>query len=384
MEFSMKYVIWAKDNEQYSFTIFVKNIPQQDDAKMKLKKGKLCIEHASEIVIKSIYDDLYSYGISPDDTYTITSLKSRILLSTLPVTWSGKYKTASSGAKPKEDSQPYRSFLNDKVLKELHQQSINLDVSSVPFIRKTTNLEVIVDSREPSTIQDLISLSPIQDFRVGALEIGDILIRDKETNDTLIIERKTSLDLYNSTVSNHLHSQAERLHDYRHAILSAGSKCRIMWFVEAQNEGQNILYNSFPQVKQVDGLINYLTGILDQHVIHTYSSNHTAYLAIKIAQGFFEEQLKYSVNTARTKANRKKAPVENSVQQDHRVTLSARGGSELLAQIPGINRKVAQTIHDSNLTIAKLCLMDIEKLCEIDGIGKKSAEKIRAALNGED
>lgn len=386
----MQYKVWASKDAPATctFTIFVKSIRFKSEAKIKLVRGKLNIMHSSLDFVSEITNDLRESRVNPEGSYTLTSLISAISLSQMNVSWHGKYENAGSSSeyaasKPSQNRSQFKTHISENnELDDIYQKTQELDISTIPFIHGTDELEIKVDSREPSIIQAIFFRSSIADVSVTSLEIGDILIRNKSTNDTLIIERKTTQDLEESTKSHHMHSQAERLHDYRCAISNSGSRCRVMWFVEAQDNAQRVFYNTLNHVRNVDGVVNYLSGILDQHVVHTYSPNHTAYLCIKMAQGFFEEQLYYSINAARTKSKRnKQAPQKHMAGVDHGVSLSSRNSEGLLSQIPGINRKVAKTISQSGLSISDLCRYSIDELCEIDGIGKKSAEKIREALH---
>lgn len=376
----MKFVLWKKGSR---FQVYVKGAGGNDDPVIRIQSKKLVIDKCGPETMDRIASSLHHGGVDPSNSYSTPALIAAFTSSNLDVALSGDLKTTTSNA-PSSRNYSHESVYDKVDVRqpaELYEQSMFLDINSAPFIRSTSHLHVTVDTREPKEVYDLIKQGKIEDVEYKALEIGDIMISDTKTGDTLLIERKTVSDLYNSTVSKHLHSQAERLYEYTQTLRNAGVRCRVIWLVEGEVNGARMLYNAFPEVKQTDGLVNYLTGILGQHVLCTYGMNHLAYLVLRLAQGFHEQQLKYGISTAKTRKERMAEVSDSAVSGTHGVKLPQRGQADLLSIIPGINARVASTLYESKVTIAKLCLMEIEELCKIDGLGPKSAEKIYNALH---
>ncbi|WP_210499281.1 ERCC4 domain-containing protein [Vibrio crassostreae] len=383
----MKFVLWGKGG---AFRIYIKGTGADDDPVVTLEGSRIKVNHDNDLIKHKVIQQMVAGGLSPDSTYTRENLISAFNLSALDSSLAGDLATHTSSTYTNQDWQS-RSQQNNTYHKIdtrdaslMFQESEQLDVGSAPFrsVKTCRDVSITVDTREPKSIFNLVRSGKIENVSNLALEIGDILLQHDKTGDTLIIERKTVTDLYNSTVSAHLHSQAERLFEYAQVLKNNGSRVRVVWVVEGEQQGARMLYNAFREVKQTDGLVNYLVGILDQHVISTFSQTHTAYMVMKLAQGFFEQELKYPVSTALKKKERASDVTQKAAEANHNVNLPSRGGADLLCSINGINRKSASSIIDKGYSIKDLCLMSIEQLCGIDNVGAKSAEKIYNALNG--
>jgi predicted flap endonuclease-1-like 5' DNA nuclease len=117
-------------------------------------------------------------------------------------------------------------------------------------------------------------------------------------------------------------------------------------------------------------------------IYSVYGLNHLIYSAIKLSQGYFEQQLKYPVSTAKTKRQRLIEVSKSKSSGSHGVKLAQRGKADLMSLIPGINAKVATYLTENKITIARLCLMTESELKSLDGIGPKTANKIYEALHG--
>ena len=300
------------------------------------------------------------------------------------------------------DGQPYAGRADDFSFKDstqeaLYNEALHLDVTSAPFKDSTLkDAVVLVDHREPSDLFARLSKTGIKDIQLSSLPAGDVLITSKsDSSRVLLIERKTITDLYNNITSDakHAHEQAERY--YRSVVNSAseGVHMQVIWIVECEKNtvGQiRTLYNVLPQVKQMDGWINYISGICGQQTIQTYNLNHTAYIIAKLIQGFIEQSLYYPVKVRNSRVDissseRKKlnkALVQPSVDITDKGVISAADGLKgLLSLMPGINTRVAHALAMTGKSLAEITAMSEAELNEIRGIGSKTAKIIFQVFN---
>lgn len=294
----------------------------------------------------------------------------------------GGHEVVQNGTKkptPKK-KEPFPLFhaVDVRPAEEIIKQINDCEVHKAPFKKSTLrSAKLYIDSREPECVLDAFKHSPLDVERAG-LPIGDFKVTDTTTGDTLIFERKTISDLYSSTISTHLHSQAERLYSWQHTL--DGVRGRVVWIIEAEQGGSRVLYNALPLSKQVDGLINYFVGVLGQFVVQSYNVKHTAYLIHKIAQGFLEQQLPYPVksdNGARIDALKRDRAIESTVSEPskaHGVSIPGRDTLQrALMTIPGVNTAIADALAASNLPLTEILMLTEDKLIEFKGVGKKTA-----------
>ncbi|MFS1430223.1 ERCC4 domain-containing protein, partial [Vibrio splendidus] len=144
------------------------------------------------------------------------------------------FKATPKGSKAVVDTERNRfssaiHYASDKRSpSSLSQQSKEWLIPSAPFRAETLKSAYMrLDTREPNDVLELLEQIKIKSCIRMPLEVGDIHIGDMVSDDLLIIERKTVSDLYNSTVSSHLHDQAQRLSDYRASRV--GLKTMIVW-----------------------------------------------------------------------------------------------------------------------------------------------------------
>nr|WP_176703877.1 ERCC4 domain-containing protein [Vibrio sp. 04Ya108] len=376
----MLFTLWSKGQ---TFRVYVKG-GQQPAVLTIGRDKKLKCDCDDDLFAKRVLMELEQGGVDVAESVTTTQLIERFKSSSLQYQFSGDLKDVHSSPK-KRAIQPEVRFdgVEFKTPKQLHDESLFYDLYKIPYRDRKllADLELICDSREPESLQEMLQNCIIDNVKVSALEIGDVMISNPGNNDTIIFERKTATDLVNSIKSGHLHDQAERLFDYQHALMSNGIRCRVIWIIEADHNGNHSYYNSLPDLVNLDGVSNYLIGILNQHILHTFSTKHTAYAINKIASGFFEQALFYRVNTARTKTQRPSEVLQaTTTKSEHGVSVSKREGAGLLSQINGINQTVAEALANQGVTIAKLCKMSHKELCGINGVGPKGADKIMLAL----
>ena len=279
------------------------------------------------------------------------------------------HKVQSRSSRPQTKSD-YANVLSPQAL---HQQALELKLDSIKFLQPKSRYTVTLDTREPSELSQIFSTSGIQ-LRNEALSCGDIRISNAHSSDELIIERKTVSDLYSSIVSNHAHRQAESLCEYQSQRASQGFRTQIYWLIEGEEQGSRMLYNSFEKMVQTDGVINYFSAILGQGVLQTFNMQHTSYLALKLAQGFHEQELVYKVNEKARKTTSTPSTNYHGVRGDKNVLL------KILMAIPSIREPVAHQIIAKGHKMADVLQYTKSQWLSFDGVGTTTADKIISEL----
>lgn len=278
-----------------------------------------------------------------------------------------------------------------KTSSDFYRETLHLDMYSAPFSAATLkNIQLSVDDREPQKLHSLLSGSKLEVVTYKRLALGDIRAENTKTGDVLIIERKTVTDLHSSIVgsSGHAHDQAERYFDEIQKLRSEGKRCSVVWLVEGEKNGDQSMYNSLEKVQQMDGWVNYITMIVQQQILQTYSLEHTAYLTLKLIQGFFEQTLFYKVKTGsplvnRSAKDRNAATVVYSEEpvKDRGVTRNKNGLAAMLSYIPSIKKNVAEELAKTGLSFKEIVSMSKEQLMMIKGVGERSAMEIFEDFN---
>ena len=286
---------------------------------------------------------------------------------------------------------PTYSQNGPKSIEALISESKLLELEKAPFKSSTIkNVSVVVSSNEPPKLLHLLQRTKLLNVTSGHLNEGDICATDNVTGDTLIIERKTVQDLYQSVINDlHSHDQCERMFEYVQARKREGKRSRAIWLVEAQEDGKQLIDNALPDIRQVTGLINYFDMIADQSVIQSYSIEMSAYITAKFIQGFFEQKLYYPAKTTNARVNLStkarlqcKAPDalnngEGSGVQRH----TARDLVNILSYIPSINTKVAKELAATGKSFKEIVSMSLDQIKQVNGVGEKTAIKIFEDFN---
>lgn len=278
---------------------------------------------------------------------------------------------------------------------DLYRESLNMDVSTAPFRDATIKkAKLTVDSREPKSLYQLMSKTKLgASASIEALPVGDVWV---ELGKRLIIfERKTVNDFYSSIISHHMHSQAERMYEFQKQMECEGLEVQIHWLIEHEADGEIGLYHSLKELKQVDGVIAYLSGILGQHVNHAYSMNHLCYLAMKKAQCHLERELFYPVkcDVRNVRIDRSKKDRDVLIEAVNLASGSQVSGSGViraneslvhqLAYLPGASSRVAKNLAALGKSFAEITQMTKEELLAVHGVGEKTAESLHSFFNGK-
>lgn len=358
-----------------------------------LKGGEVRVGSRQQFEIAALFHEMLSYGIMSKKYGSMDELVSDLESKGCKVLG---YRRASpnepyyrtSGIKPLPQTEVVMSNLTVKSAKLLYKESLALDASSIKFVKRNSKVDytVTVDTREQG--DDLVSLFAGAGFKVinEVLPVGDIKITNINTQDEILIERKTALDLYSSVTSHNArgHNQAERMFNYQAAKAAEGIRVLTIWMIEASDDGERSMYRAFPEIKHVDGWIGYLTGILGQHVLECYSKAHLVYLTVKLMQTFFEQELYYKVDRHERK--------QNSAQERRASLLGGIASNEgadhgvkkkdpsvihrVLSAIPSLRAAAVNDIIERGHTLSDVFDYTLEDWMKFDGIGKVLAAKI--------
>jgi ERCC4-type nuclease len=211
-------------------------------------------------------------------------------------------------------------------------------------------MKIIVDNRERTLIKLLPALSKDYNFKVTIevqkLDIGDIVIKDNDDIELLIIERKNLADLASSIKDGRYNEQSFRLTN--HPLHNHN----IMYLVE----GNISKYSSkFSRVKPETLYttmfsLNYYKGF---SVIRTFDISETAEFILRTTDKIQRETKKKGYYTSDyVEKNDNYSSViqkvkKNNITPDNISTI-------LLSQIPGVSNKTADAIMEKYETLFEL------------------------------
>lgn len=270
--------------------------------------------------------------------------------------------------------------------RDLFFESQRLDPRTIQFVNDDVleNLQFIIDRpREPEELVECLRRSHIpSDNIIETVQEFDIRVVSMDCLDELIIERKRVDDFNKSIKSGHLHDQVERYYDYMMRKNEAGINVRVLWIIEGIPSKRILPNEILDGLPQLDGWMNYQMMISDQFFHYTYSTNHTAYSVLKMAQGFFERELKFKTKSGL--ANRiklQKAELNTKGKNDSGVYRAGINLKSQLMFIDGVPTNVAEELSKTGKSFAQIVQMSKEELLEIKGVGKKLADRIYNAFN---
>ena len=202
---------------------------------------------------------------------------------------------------------------------------------------------LIVDDREPDKIFNLLNKNKIK-YEKQRLDIGDFVEED------VCIERKEINDFISSIIDGRIFKQVEKMvENYR--------KCLIV----------------------ISGKYDYVNSRLPLNVVLASIASIIARNNISIVSVDNDSQLitliNYFIKKATDGQDKKHDFKIKKVNQKYNINV------RLIASIPSVGLDRATNILKKYKSIKEISSLDIEKLVEIPGIGKKTAEKILSALN---
>lgn len=267
------------------------------------------------------------------------------------MTWADLLKKANQPAtrkrQPAEDQSVPRAF-----------EALNLDI---PSIKMVAPISISVDHREPPELVQLLASHSMITVESGSLDLGDILIEDRDGNQ-MLIERKRcdargKTDFENSVQDGRLFDQTERLK------MQAGASNQVIIPIVLL-EG-DIYGNSTTMLCQaIDGAISFLAAIQRVSVLPTYNLNHTAYVIAKLASHFIDG-LYTSVTLHKGKPK--------AVFDQQRYALEA---------LPGVSTTVAEALLVHFGSVRRAMSASREELLSIKGLGQKKVDALLQVLDG--
>lgn len=356
--------------------------PSKGNAYLSLSaRGRCIVTSAVPAEIPDLTEQLTQGGIDFAAAYdwgSLTSITNRFTAARAGQTHTSAYAPKSSTPrKASKAAIPVASGMAAlcRDASNHHCKDIKLKASTLKQV------VTLVDTREPDNVMSEFSAGQLP-CTGQTLPVGDIHFVNETAKTLLVIERKTVTDLYQSIVSARAHHQAERLFAFAQQKREQGWRVMVCWFVVCQ-DGRG-LYDVLPQTKQMDGMLNYLTAILDQHVFQVFHEQHGAYLATKLAQGFNERQLTYPVKTGSGErvdlpASFRALPVKHTETEgsDHNVRLAEQDQLlYVLTAFKSINIRVAKALSATGKSLRAILSMSQEELELVEGIGKTLASRI--------
>jgi len=214
-------------------------------------------------------------------------------------------------------------------------------------------IEIYVDHREtksgiPSALEDLGA-----EVIIKTLEVGDYHV-----SDDVIIERKTTSDFIHSIIDErgHLYGQlSDMMREYKRSILIIEGDPIDLY------TGRAIDSNS------VDGMI-LAAARFDPSMIWTLSADHTARMIYREAE---HEQVAQRKNKGSPHGKRS----HMTLPQRQEYIISAIGC--------GVGPTTAEALLDHFGSVRAIMNASIDELCDLDGVGPTTAEKIHEIVRGE-
>jgi Fanconi anemia group M protein len=201
------------------------------------------------------------------------------------------------------------------------------------------SVEIVADDRENSIAKEL-SRDELE-LQKKRLDVADFLVSDRTA-----VERKRTDDFVDSIIDNRLFDQLQELQQFENPIVII--------------EGKNLYTHRDIDPKAIRGAISSLAIDYQIPVIWTDDEEDT-------------------VETLKALARREQEDKGREVQ----VRGSKSGMTQeetmefIVAGIPDVNTKIAERLLDRFETVEKVFTASQEELQEVEGIGEKTASKIR-------
>lgn len=237
-------------------------------------------------------------------------------------------------------------------------EAMNLDVASIKMLGPVT---IQMDHREPESLTGLLADHPMITIERVSLDLGDILVEDREGN-RLIIERKrcstttqkTDFEI-SITDDGRLFDQSERLK----MEAGASDKQVIPVFLL---EGDIYGNSNTMLCQQIDGALSFLSVVQQVSVLPVYNQNHAAYMIAKLASHFMDGlYTPVSLHKAKPKA----------IFEQQKYVLEA---------LPGVSCKVAELLLEHFGSVRKVMAASKEDLLAINGLGPKKVTALMKVL----
>lgn len=211
------------------------------------------------------------------------------------------------------------------------------------------NVTLVIDDRENEDVVAAVSQHPeVENWFVDRLEIGDIQCKQAD----VLFERKTMSDYASSLTSGHLNDQVERMRELsENTFILVGDDMR---------DSDNISHTAI-KGESVRGSMASNMARRNTPVIPCSNTDLLVDIAVRISRKFIEEP--------------GSAHLQASNVGDDEPTVK-----QMYACLPDIGPEKAGRLYEEFPTVPEVMAVSEEKLTEVEGIGDKTAEKIKEEL----
>ena len=199
---------------------------------------------------------------------------------------------------------------------------------------------IYVDTRERKLYPLINSLNENFNIESRTLDLGDIVVKDKDDNEVFIIERKSVADLAASIIDGRYKEQSFRLSNCGIEIH------RVIYIIEGNLD--NIPRNSpIKNKKTLNSALLTLSLQKGFTVYHTQTIVETAELILLLTEQSNKAERKSDCDTADDYSRVCKRVKKANITEDNI-------GAIMISQIPGISTTTAQVIMDKFKTIKNM------------------------------
>ena len=242
---------------------------------------------------------------------------------------------------------------------------------------KMSNIIIHIDTREDDLLKLITARGTLSNVVSTNLEVGDILIANKETEQPfLVLERKTLSDLASSNRDGRYREQRARL------LSLKGQGVSIGYIIEAQSSWSNDLSRMWPGKVGESTLLSIILRLQLRYgipVITSSSTENTVTIISHIVKMITDDPDVFVSGLATDGVVAAAAYTEALSAQKSANRNLKRVGSGMLCAIPGVGAKMSETILDAcGGTIESLMNKKEDEIAELK-VGKRCVGKILAA-----
>jgi ERCC4-type nuclease len=253
-------------------------------------------------------------------------------------------------AKPRVDA-PAKPAWRDRAVTHYtaeHARTLDPNVMAHPV---PAPLVLLVDHREPAAL--IAALQEVANLvvRVETLPVGDYIALNAAGEPALVVERKTVHDFTQSIVEN-----AKRLFHQTVAMREINAPGVLLL------EG-DLYGNTRLTLPALSGTLSYLAVLQRVSVIPTLSMEHSIYQIVKMSR---HAVFGLGYDLGLRGASPDKTP--------------RKAAAFTLEGIPGVSATRARGLLARFGSIAAVAAASLDALCEVDGIGRKTAQSIQEVL----
>jgi Fanconi anemia group M protein len=209
-----------------------------------------------------------------------------------------------------------------------------------------------IDHREYEKIRHLMIE---EGWRVVEIEAGDYSMPIVGQEDIVMVERKAN-DFIGGVIDKGLHLQLKRM--------VAENPNAMHYLLIVDKTLTEVIAHGVERQIYPNQILGFVGSLISHgfYPLFTGSTEATAKLLDVVRRKVFE-----------LNADEAKKPVHHKVQM----------GGATIVTFPGVDEKLGKALVDRFRTIENLCKQDVDSLCQIEGIGKKKAQKIFDYLHND-